>query len=800
MSQKRWGGLALAAASAAMLVAAGGRPPGPAYDPNPRFTFSALKEVGPPGRPPADRLFEPKNAYNIFINYELGMHCVGFDMSYCCVIPPYNSIQAQPVRAARDGGLPRLLSTADKVKLRYWVRGNSYSEGNKMKYWGVPKDVNGNGRADDPNDNMANYVWTHLFIYTDLAGTLPSDWASRERLRVGLQLPVPIDAGPSGKPLAGGYLDDAGPKGGNIVFTDTLLPDVKNVALTLTASYLWDALGLPLTAFYDARRQGTIRTIQPSDFQPFQYATVRLEDENGAPLAAGGSPVVFFGTDPADLPNCYACHSGHGVAVEMARKQGHAISDLEYAYWKNNYPDITEFMARLSQAPINILELHDAAAKTEFLRDYRKDASSNRLGEVGSVYCADCHGDNVSGNLQTPRPTATGYKTVKALTLTEAVHAAHAKFVPMPDKAGRTQNCQACHPTHWYQPDKNDLSTNPLQIIDAEGRPRFTDEDQRGSGGGCYLRRDAMANPHVGPPYFLNAVGRWYLENVSHRDASGNRIEDLRGLMCTNCHNALSQALYAADDLQDAAAQTGRTLRNKPLADIIKNLAGGDAKKFAEVLADPRVQSPGNPLLEFYAGHEGATLVKASKDAKGQLSLLPWNAPQGSAVPYESVSGGGDWWLAPSEPHCANCHLAPFVESAGGGYFPVDQPNKYSLYRFSKAHANLACQSCHESIHGSYPVRFEGPQETVDLTTHEQALQFSPDGVYDGPVTCAACHRVNAKGVPVQLQGTNYAGDYWAAVTLMHFMRGEDFRRPVADLIKKYPYARSRSVAVSAWE
>lgn len=352
MSQKRWGLIALAAALVAVLAAASGRPPAPAYDPNPRFTLSGLKEAGPPGLPAADKLYEPKNPFNVFINYELGMHCVGFDMSYCCIIPPYNSIQAQAVKAAEAGGLPQLLSPADKVRLRYWVRDNSYSEGNKMKYWGALKDVNGNGRADDPNENMANYVWTHLFIYKDLAGTLPADPSTAKRLRVGLDLPVPIDAGPSGKPLSGGLLDHSGPRGNNIVFTDTLIPEVTNIALTLTASHLWDALGLPITAFYDSRRKGAIRTIQPGDFQPFQYATASLEDENGGPVGPGPGPVVFFGTNPADLPNCFACHAGSGVAAELSRKQGHTISDLEYNYWKKNYPDISEFMARMYQAPV----------------------------------------------------------------------------------------------------------------------------------------------------------------------------------------------------------------------------------------------------------------------------------------------------------------------------------------------------------------------------------------------------------------------------------------------------------------
>ena len=41
---------------------------------------------------------KPKNAFNIMMNYELGMHCTGFEFSYCCVLPPYNSILAQVVK------------------------------------------------------------------------------------------------------------------------------------------------------------------------------------------------------------------------------------------------------------------------------------------------------------------------------------------------------------------------------------------------------------------------------------------------------------------------------------------------------------------------------------------------------------------------------------------------------------------------------------------------------------------------------------------------------------------------------
>ncbi len=769
-------------------------------DAEPRFKQGLSKPVTiTDGTGKATTLYDPKDPYAIFINYELGMHCVGFDISYCCVIPPYNSIQAQAVKTGGGGETPRLLSPADGVSLSYSVRDNTYSEGNKMKYWQVPKDVRGNGRMDDPGDSMANYVWTHLFIYKDLEGALPADWSTASRLRVGKEIQVPIDAGPTGKSIAGGTLSYAGPTGGNKVFTDSMIPEVKNVQLTLTASYLWDALGLPLTAFNDSRRKGTLRTISNKDFQPYQYSVVRLQDKDGRPVTADGKPVEFFGTNPIDFPNCYLCHSRNGKAARQSRDEGLSRFDKEYAYWKKTYPDISEFMARQSEAAINILELHDLHHGTSLLAGYNPDASSNRLGSVGPVYCADCHGDNISGNLQSPRPGASGYSAVKARALAEAIHMAHAAYIPMPDKAGRTQNCQACHPGHWQQEAMNS-GTNPFQIVDDEGNPRFSNADVRTAGGGCYLRRDAHANPSVKPPFFLNGIGKWYLKEVSRKDENGKTVPELRGLYCTNCHTALSQELYRYDDLTDVVEQGGRTLRNKPVKDIMTEVSKSDAIRFKNYFADPIVGAEGDPLLSFHEKHAGATLVRASKNSAGKLKLLAWNAKEGDPVPYDAATNGKDWWLSGAEPHCADCHLAPFVESAGGGYFPIDQPNKYSLYRYSKAHGVIACQSCHESIHGLYPVRYEGPEKSVDLTTHEQALQFSPDGSYAGPVTCGACHRVNEKGVPVQLQGTEYYHDYWASVVLLHSMRDGDQKMPVNKLVEKYPYKKAQKIVQDGWE
>ncbi len=760
------------------------------YPKEPPFGFSKIE--------PSKKVkgyYEPVNAYNIFVNYELGMHCVGFDISYCCVIPPYNSIQAQVVRSGIDGTSPRLLSPSDGIKLYYYTKDNSYSEGNKMRYWSVPKDVDGDGHFDSAGDNMANYVWTHLFIYKDLEGTIPAGAKDKDRLRIGQQIKVRFDSGPSGKPMAGGYMDYAGEDGSNVVFTDTLVPAVKNVPLALTASYIWDALGLPLTAFNDSRRHGTIRSVTEREFQPFQYSTVQLHTSDGKPLLNGQKRVIeYFGTNPVDIPNCYVCHSRQGKAAQMARDEGLEYSDKEYAYWKS-YPDTSEYMARLSEASINILSLHDAHHGTDFLSDYKPDAPGNRLGKVGPVNCADCHGDNISGNLESPRPTSTGYKTVKAKPLTEAVHGFHLAIVPMPDAAGRSQACQACHPTHFQDPSMND-ETNPFRVFDRYGNARFGKKDVRESGGGCYVRRDAHSNPDAKPPFFLNEYGKYLLEEVSMKDEHGKPVEKLRGLYCTNCHNKIAQTFYYTDDLKNAQNLEGKTLRNRSLDEIIGAMTGGDKKRFVE-LADPRTTG-NNEVLKYYSEHTSMTLVK--NVAQKGLDLKPWNNPAGKAVPYSAVSGGSDWWLSASEPHCADCHTAPFVESMGGGYFPIDQPNKLSLYRYSKAHGDLACQSCHESIHGLYSTRYDGPKKSVDITTHEQALQYSPDGEYTGPVTCAACHTVNRKGVPVELAGTEYEEDYWASVTLAHFMRSGDQKLSIEELVKRYPYDKSSAIVKKGWK
>jgi hypothetical protein len=271
----------------------------------------------------------------------------------------------------------------------------------------------------------------------------------------------------------------------------------------------------------------------------------------------------------------------------------------------------------------------------------------------------------------------------------------------------------------------------------------------------------------------------------------------MKGLWCTNCHNALSKELYKYDRLASGEAfhpDPDHTLRGKSLEEIAAALRW-NPEQIKENL-DPKVSFDdkgrdagftSGPWKSAGEGRENAPIgviatdgknPLISRDSDGDISvelldMNPDNVDQyrdkkAVAPSYDAATQGRDYWLSPGVPHCADCHAAPFVEGQGGVAYPINQPGKYSSMRYSKGHAGLACQACHESIHGLYPVT-----RNVDLTTYEQAAQLNPDGSH-GPLKCQTCHKdVNRNGVPLlaarlQYDGRDITGDYDLAVQWIH--------------------------------
>jgi hypothetical protein len=666
----------------------------------------------------------PPHEYLITIHYDLGMHCTGFDLSYCCILPPYNSILAQIIKTAQTPDeLPTILTETDLEpdSLILWYRHeqNSYSEGPKMLYWNVPYDVNGDGDISDPNDSFANAWFRHLFTYEERPLRYqPYPIGKLTKRYIGLDLAIPQDHGPTGKPMSYGKLDYTGPDG-TVLYTVTN-DGVSETPLVLAMRGYWEALGLPLTAFYDGSL-GNIRETTEEIIRPYQRALVSLAkwrdaNRDGLPQISEvrmakdsrGREVTFFGTNPIDVPGCDKCH-----ASEKANGAEFNLWKQEYDFWKNQFPNTTDYYASIKAASISLLEIHDKRHGTDFLAKYdpanRTGASVTRLGRQ-SIQCQDCHADNVVGKLR----SAT-FNGKKASSLSFAVHKRHLEKAPQPDVFGRSSSCQGCHPAHQQ--------SGSLEEFPLDHHGEFRGGDVRDYRGGCFIGRDVHSNPGaskvLGTRSHLNAAGQWLKANV---------MKDGKGLYCTNCHNLASRLFYKADTLTDALDQTGKTIRNLPFNKMLaalRKMEKGVYRQFtAEDFFDPKVGRPG--LLAVYTDP--------------------------ASDPYRVVDDGGDYWLAAGEPKCADCHTPPFVENLGGLYEPIDQREKYSLMRYSKGHNGISCQSCHQSTHGLHPVAEDG----ADPVSFSQARALNPDGS-PGPIKCGACHVVDNDGIPIIMTDDMFA-------------------------------------------
>jgi len=395
-----------------------------------------------------------------------------------------------------------------------------------------------------------------------------------------------------------------------------------------------------------------------------------------------------------------------------------------------------------------MLEIHDKRHGTDFLSRYDPDdptgSTITRLGRT-PVRCQDCHGDNVLGVLDASPPR----EIEKAVpSLSAAIHRLHLEKAPQPDRFGRPANCQTCHPAHTQSGNLDRLPTDEMGEFKGGAHG-----DVREYWGGCFLGRDVHSNPGKSKSLrtrpHLNAVGKWMQENV---------FSEGKGLYCTHCHNLGSRLLYKWDELDDAIAQTGMpvmtgpTLRNQEMGAILGAFRSMEESRYATYTAedffDPKVTPGKNRVADV------------------------WTDPTNPG--YAEIDDGDDFWLSAGEPHCADCHVPPFVEGLGGTYRPIDSERKYSLMRFSKGHHGISCQSCHQSTHGLFPVAEDGP----DPTSLAQARQFHPDGTA-GPVTCVACHAVDAEGVPVNLPDallapypdSEYPTRYEKAVAYAHAAR-----------------------------
>ena len=327
--------------------------------------------------------------------------------------------------------------------------------------------------------------------------------------------------------------------------------------------------------------------------------------------------------------------------------------------------------------------------------------------------------------------------------------------------------------------------------ITVNGDNANAQSDNRLGAGGCFVGRDVHSNPlkdedGAETGEHLNAVGQWLKENVARNQTGlAGSDEDKRGIWCTNCHNQLSQEMWRQEDCNDLIrSDCVNNVRGLSLQGIADEVAGGNLDQVIAWL-DPNeidlhgtgkgneTMVPWNPavpdanvatievsssgpvvtfdvdgdpsvnILSFCTTDDCVAKINANKSDQSQWRY-PANpftntANTAVAVPFSAADDARDHWLAAGEPHCADCHAAPYVEQSGNitAYPPFNYPAKASLSRYTRGHQDISCQGCHESIHGLYPVG-----AAIDNTSYAQAAALNADGSH-GPIKCGACHAVD---------------------------------------------------------
>ncbi|MGD8931464.1 MAG: Ig-like domain-containing protein [Chromatiales bacterium] len=398
------------------------------------------------------------------------------------------------------------------------------------------------------------------------------------------------------------------------------------------------------------------------------------------------------------------------------------------------------------------------------------------------------------------------------------------------DSLGRDGSCQGCHPAHR---SNGDMSGYPITIEGDNFYADADNRDANGGCfvGRDVHSNPNKDNDGAGTPEHLTAVGQWLSDNVFSDQHSGGGD---KGIWCTNCHTQLGQEIWRNENMVDLihgvpGKQADLTtdavnIRALPsLTDVAlavgldtNPLCGGaDPTDCAIAMLDPTAENPIGDLTRAIWRPEvpDADVAIVEVNAGGNCNVAPWttsadgvcvaldvdgdpsvrilegfcttpdcitlaqntldgegNGSQAVAVPFSAATDGRDHWLAPGEPHCADCHLAPYTEQSGNlnPFPPFNYPRKAGLMRYSRGHQDISCQGCHESIHGLYPVT-----PNIDTTTYAQAANLNADGSH-GPVKCGSCHADDNSGIPTWLrnstrwEGGQISGDFDAAVTWAH--------------------------------
>jgi len=554
--------------------------------------------------------------------------------------------------------------------------------------------------------------------------------------------------------------------------------------------------------------------------------------DNGHPVTGFGAAPI----DIPNCERCHALGDGDSVnSAQNGYPEIAAKVQGEIEFW-NAYYDITDndsdWYSRLKGAAISMLAIHDEQHGTSFTSNYNPQSNDgNTITRLGheTVICQKCHADNVIAVVKSA--TSSSGKLIPPLS--EAIHLNH-KDNLTDDSLGRNGGCQGCHPAHRSD---GDLAGYPIDELGLNAFAGGDNRDAAGGCYvGRDVHSNPGRNEDCQTPSHLNAMGQWMVDNVTHDTGTDKGIwctnchtqfsqelwkaESVESLIHAHPGDqGHVREPFVGATLADVASGIGISTNqaiqwldpknnddtaaiwnsDPGLCDHVAGLLGGSSSHSQDAnVATIEVTFPGQSCSTGFSvsgpdcDSNGSAdfQICGSQDADGDFSvnILDFcttddcvSSAQASLsssvavpVPFSAATDGRDHWLASGEPHCADCHAAPFVEQSGNinPYPPFNYPKKASLFRYSRGHQDITCQGCHESIHGLYPVT-----PTIDTTTYAQAASLNADSSH-GPLKCSACHQTNSNGVinwadKLKHNGQPIKADFDLAVSWAHTFTDE---------------------------
>jgi len=209
-------------------------------------------------------------------------------------------------------------------------------------------------------------------------------------------------------------------------------------------------------------------------------------------------------------------------------------------------------------------------------------------------------------------------------------------------------------------------------------------------------------------------------------------------VLCASCH--YSPAL----DLAGAGPQ-GNQLGKPLLSAVIHGRHGKTMAGNLPNTSNPAI-IPENGTTSCYFCHPGST-TKCLRGAMGSAGLTCQNCHGGLLAVSGALGGNRTPWV--NEPTCQSCHTGDAVSHLGSSirgtvtYNPADPTatplvatNKRfaeesnTLYRNSRGHSGIACESCHGSTHAIWP----------SLEPNDNVAATQIQGHAGTIIECSACH------------------------------------------------------------